>query len=68
MSGSRLVWQRALRCGNGACVEVSRTRELVHVRDSKDRNGPVLTFTRGQWQSLLSDIRAGSFDDSIHGP
>jgi hypothetical protein len=49
-------------------VEVCRTTDLVHVRDAKDQDGPVLTFTRMQWQNLLSHIQAGSFDGPVHGP
>jgi hypothetical protein len=37
------------------CVEVAWTGEAVLVRDSKDRQGPVLAFTPTAWRSFLAD-------------
>jgi len=31
----------------------------VAVRDSKDRNGPVLVLTSAQWRAFTAGIRAG---------
>ena len=36
------------------CVEVARTPEAVHVRDSKDKDGPHLTFTPDAWQAFVT--------------
>ena len=35
--------------GNGACVEVANLPEAIAVRDSKDPDGPKLTFSRQAW-------------------
>jgi hypothetical protein len=35
----------------------------VAVRDSKDPNGPVLTFTRAEFRAWLEGVRGGEFDD-----
>jgi Domain of unknown function (DUF397) len=35
------------------------------VRDSKDRSGPVLQFTRREWEAFLAGVRHGEFDLSI---
>ncbi|MGN2640090.1 DUF397 domain-containing protein [Nocardia takedensis] len=48
--------------GGGDCVEVAVTREVVAVRDSKDRSGPVLRFTPAAWRAFLTAVRAGDFD------
>jgi hypothetical protein len=32
---------------------------VVAVRDSKDRNGPVLVLTSAQWREFTAGIRAG---------
>jgi hypothetical protein len=45
--------------GGGTCVEVGFT---VHVRDSKDPNGPVLHFTETEWREFLSGAKQGEFD------
>ncbi|MEW2491308.1 DUF397 domain-containing protein [Streptomyces sp. NPDC048411] len=33
----------------GECVEVATRTNTVHVRDSKDKTGPVLSVTAGGW-------------------
>lgn len=56
-SGER-VWRKSSR-SNGAqnCVEVALEPEVVGVRDSKDRSGAVLTFSRQQWMQFVSGLR-----------
>jgi Domain of unknown function (DUF397) len=57
-----LRWIR--RCADHACVEVARDRDLVFMRDSKDNDGPILTFTLEQWTAFQAAVRAGEFDQS----
>jgi hypothetical protein len=40
----------------GECVEVA-TAGAVLVRDTADRNGPVLTFTADAWRAFTTAIR-----------
>lgn len=48
--------------GNGNCVEVATLAAgWVAVRDSKDRSGPALVFTPGEWSAFLDGVRAGEF-------
>jgi Domain of unknown function (DUF397) len=43
---------------NGACVEAGTGAcGMVHVRDSKDPSGPVLSFTRAEWAQFLAGLR-----------
>ncbi|MEU4835664.1 DUF397 domain-containing protein [Streptosporangium sp. NPDC023615] len=45
---------------NNDCVEVATNLPgLVAIRDSKDRNGPALTFSPTAWSNLLTGIRNG---------
>lgn len=37
----------------GACVEVAAAPGAVHVRDSKDPEGPILCVTPEAWASFL---------------
>jgi hypothetical protein len=47
----------------GACVEVARNLPgIVAVRDSKDRTGPVLTFSPAQWDAFTTRLRSGELD------
>ena len=64
---SRAVWRTSVRSGNGNnCVEVADNLvdelDVVLVRDSKDRNGPVLSFTRAEWTAFIGGAAAGEFD------
>ncbi|WP_055590576.1 DUF397 domain-containing protein [Peterkaempfera griseoplana] len=42
----------------GQCVEVSVGAGAVRVRDSKDREGPLLSFTAEAWTAFV-DFAAG---------
>jgi hypothetical protein len=58
----KLYWRRSSRCSNAGCVEVAADVVGVHIRDSKDPDGCVLTFTRLNWNTFLADVKAGTFD------
>jgi hypothetical protein len=46
----------------GDCVEVGvNVPGAAPVRDSKDSQGPALTFTTEAWAAFLADVRAGRF-------
>ena len=51
-------WRKSSYSGSngGECVEVATT-EAVLVRDTADRNGPMLTFTAGAWRAFTAAIR-----------
>jgi len=49
-------------CGSNACVEVGRSGNQWHVRDSKDPSGPVLTFSQEEWSNFVAGIHAGTFE------
>lgn len=49
-------WFKSTRTGGGDCVEVAFVDNTVLVRDSKDIDGPVLTFTRDSWRAFLADL------------
>ncbi|WP_051711721.1 DUF397 domain-containing protein [Spirillospora albida] len=39
------------------CVEVAQAQQVVAVRDSKDPDGPVLTFAPHAWTALICAIK-----------
>ena len=57
-----LVWRKSSFSESGNCVEVAILDDQILVRDSKDRNGPVLTFGVNEWRDFLSSARDGYFD------
>ncbi|WDZ87485.1 DUF397 domain-containing protein [Micromonospora cathayae] len=54
------VWRKSSRSDNGGstCVEVATNLpDVVGVRDSKDRQGPVLTFSPAAWATFARAVR-----------
>lgn len=65
MSGSTLntTWRKSSRSNaDGACVEARRRLDEVQVRDTKNRRGPVLSFTTLAWRRFISDVQSGHYD------
>lgn len=62
-SGTALPkWFKSSRSNPGGCVEVRFLDDSVQVRDSKDPQGPVLTFTNREWTAFLEGVRFNEFD------
>jgi hypothetical protein len=34
----------------------------IHVRDSKNPDGPMLTFTSHEWEAFIAGVKSGEFD------
>jgi hypothetical protein len=43
-------------------VEVAFAGGGIALRDSKEVNGPILTFTPDGWSSFVAGVREGDFD------
>ncbi|MFL6116506.1 MAG: DUF397 domain-containing protein [Catenulispora sp.] len=49
--------------GSGACVETSSIRpDEICVRNSRDPEGPILRFTKREWDAFLAGVKSGEFD------
>ena len=60
ISKHRADWRKSTYSGGngGECVEVATNIPgIVAVRDSKNPDGPVLTFTRDEWRAFLNKIK-----------
>jgi hypothetical protein len=56
-------WRKSTRSGNQAnCVMVRHNDASVQVKDSKNPEGPVLTFTRAEWIAFIGGAVDGEFD------
>ena len=57
-------WRKSTRSGNvnDTCVELRDQGPTVGVRDSKDPNGPHLSFGNEQMASLLNKIKRGGYE------
>ncbi|WP_439948319.1 DUF397 domain-containing protein [Streptomyces sp. BBFR109] len=55
MDSKALPWQTSsYSMGNGACVEVAKTRTSAHFRDMKDRGRGASAVVPGPWDEFLS--------------
>lgn len=56
MSTGELAWFKSSYSsgGSGDCVEVAVTAATIHIRDSKDRQGPRLTVSPAAWTEFLA--------------
>jgi len=56
---SRVEWRKSSLSVNTNCVEVAYLdgARRVAVRDSKDRQGPMLIFTAAEWRDFLDRVR-----------
>lgn len=59
---SQARWRKSSYSGSGGCLEVAFVGDAIAVRDSKDRTGPVLLFTRREWEAFTAGVRDGEFD------
>ena len=56
------IWRKSTLSQYNGCVEVALLDGRVSVRDSKDRYGPVLTFSPHEWEAFVDGVRNGEFD------
>jgi Domain of unknown function (DUF397) len=59
---SRAAWRKSTRSSTNGCVEVGLVDDQIAVRDSKDREGPVLIFTAHEWEAFLGGAQDGEFE------
>ena len=56
MAAKKLDWRRSSRSWNGDCVELSRARAHLYIRDSKDP-GQILDISRTSERELIRYVR-----------
>ena len=62
MEQERSSWQWHGGCADTQCVEIAREGDRVLMRDSKDPDGPMLTFSRESWEQFVEAAKNGEFD------
>ena len=62
---ARLVWRTTLTCNGGACVKVAASDQVILIGDSKEPEGPVLSYSHTEWRQFVDGIKSGEFDDLI---
>jgi Domain of unknown function (DUF397) len=69
MDMTQAAWRKSSYSGGngGQCVEVAGNLPgVVAVRDSKDKNGPVLTVTPETWRAFVRSLQAGQRRATSH--
>lgn len=60
------AWIKARMSDTGtSCVEQRRHDGMIEVRDTKDRSGPVLGFTKAEFAAWLDGAKRGEFDHLV---
>jgi hypothetical protein len=62
-----LAWRRSSRCISSGCVEVTTLDDQIVVRDSKDAQSPLLSYTTAEWVAFIEGVKAGEFDVATLG-
>jgi hypothetical protein len=60
--GTTLHWVRSTFCSSNGCVEVASTSRTVHVRDTKDPEGPQLVLPVEAWREFIERVKRGDLD------
>ena len=57
---SSATWRKSSYSGanGGNCIEIAAAARMVAVRDSKDPDGPVLTFAPNDWKRFADQAKA----------
>jgi hypothetical protein len=60
------AWRKSFRSvGHGDCIEIAIADSCLLVRDSKDRNGPVLAVRDDSWMSLIESIKQADLPGTL---
>lgn len=65
MNQSDPIWRKSTRSGANGCIEVAFMDHGIAIRDSKDRQGPVLVFSPVEWDAFVGGVQSGEFTGEI---
>ena len=68
MNLSAAVFKKSSHSGPNGCVEVAFLDGHVAMRDSKDRDGPVLVFASEDWEKFLGELAGRQFRMPVPTP
>ena len=58
-------WIKAGASTQNDCVEVHFRQDGVDVRDSKNPEGPILSYSESEWAAFKAGIKDGDFDRNL---
>ena len=60
-----LAWRVARDCDAGTCISVAPHQGMIVIGDTKNPDGPVLSYSHDEWFTFVQGIRQGDFDDLL---
>jgi hypothetical protein len=60
-----LAWRTSLDCDGGTCIRVAPHEGMIVIGDTKSPDGPVLSYSKDEWQAFVAGVRRGDFDDVL---
>ena len=65
VTAAELAWRVARQCNGGACVRVAADGDTVVIGDTKNPDGPVLSYSVAEFRTFVEGVRQGDFDDLV---
>jgi uncharacterized protein DUF397 len=59
---SEISWRTARNCDGGGCVMVGRSGDDILIGDTWKPDGPVLSYSKCEWQEFLIGAKPQSTD------
>jgi hypothetical protein len=60
-----LAWRVARDCDGGSCIRVAPHAGMILIGDTKNPDGPVLSYSHAEWVAFVNGIRQGDFEDLV---
>ena len=64
-SSTDISWRTATKSAAGNCVQVARHGSTIMIADSKNPDGPFLSYTLPEFDAFLDGAKKGEFDDFL---
>lgn len=62
-SQADLDWRISRTCEGGGCIMVAADGDIVLFGSTKERGGPVLSYTKDEWREFIAGVKLGHFED-----
>jgi Domain of unknown function (DUF397) len=54
------IWRVSSWSAGGNCIEVANRKNVIYVRDTKNRSQGMLSFTAAAWENFIRALQAES--------
>jgi Domain of unknown function (DUF397) len=64
-SSTDIPWRKAIKSAATNCIQLARRNGVIIIGDSKNPDGPVLSYTPQELDAFLDGAKRGEFDDFL---